>query len=286
MKQCGMIRNRKKYRKAAGKCILAFVLFLCIWVAASPAYVRATSKGVDSTTGNQISSVADSDDNTLDLNITSNAGTVKLESTLQILILLTILSLAPSILIMVTSFTRIIVVFHFLRTALGTQTTPPNQVLVGLALFITFAVMSPVITQVNTDAVQPFVAGKITQKTAIEKGSAPLKTFMLKQTREKDLKLFMTINDISSDSIESYEDLSLITVIPAFIISELRTAFIIGFILYLPFIVIDMVVASTLMSMGMMMLPPTTISLPFKILLFVLADGWNLLIGQLVQSFQ
>ncbi len=286
MKQCGMIRNRKKYRKAAGKCILAFVLFLCIWVAASPAYVRATSKGVDSTTGNQISSVADSDDNTLDLNITSNAGSVKLESTLQILILLTILSLAPSILIMVTSFTRIIVVFHFLRTALGTQTTPPNQVLVGLALFITFAVMSPVITQVNTDAVQPFVAGKITQKTAIEKGSAPLKTFMLKQTREKDLKLFMTINDISSDSIESYEDLSLITVIPAFIISELRTAFIIGFILYLPFIVIDMVVASTLMSMGMMMLPPTTISLPFKILLFVLADGWNLLIGQLVQSFQ
>ncbi|MCI5640928.1 MAG: flagellar type III secretion system pore protein FliP [Lachnospiraceae bacterium] len=228
----------------------------------------------------------DSDDNTLDLNITSNAGSVKLESTLQILILLTILSLAPSILIMVTSFTRIIVVFHFLRTALGTQTTPPNQVLVGLALFITFAVMSPVITQVNTDAVQPFVAGKITQKTAIEKGSAPLKTFMLKQTREKDLKLFMTINDVSSDSIESYEDLSLITVIPAFIISELRTAFIIGFILYLPFIVIDMVVASTLMSMGMMMLPPTTISLPFKILLFVLADGWNLLIGQLVQSFQ
>lgn len=286
MKQNGTIRNRKKYRKAAGKCILAFVLFLCIWVAASPAYVRATSKGVDSTTGNQISSVPDSDDNTLDLNITSNAGSVKLESTLQILILLTILSLAPSILIMVTSFTRIIVVFHFLRTALGTQTTPPNQVLVGLALFITFAVMSPVITQVNTDAVQPFVAGKITQKTAIEKGSAPLKTFMLKQTREKDLKLFMTINDVSSDSIESYEDLSLITVIPAFIISELRTAFIIGFILYLPFIVIDMVVASTLMSMGMMMLPPTTISLPFKILLFVLADGWNLLIGQLVQSFQ
>lgn len=286
MKQYRTIRNRKKYSKAAGKCILAFVLFLCIWVAASPAYVRATSKGVDSTTDNEISSVADSDDNTLDLNITSNAGSVQLESTLQILILLTILSLAPSILIMVTSFTRIIVVFHFLRTALGTQTTPPNQVLVGLALFITFAVMSPVLTQVNTDAVQPFVSGEITQKSAIEKGTAPLKTFMLKQTREKDLKLFMTINDVSSDSIENYEDLSLITVIPAFIISELRTAFIIGFILYLPFIVIDMVVASTLMSMGMMMLPPTTISLPFKILLFVLADGWNLLIGQLVQSFQ
>lgn len=245
----------------------------------------ATSDRVDSTTRNQISGNADDDDNTLDLNITSNAGSVTLESTLQILILLTILSLAPSILIMLTSFTRIIVVFHFLRTAIGTQTTPPNQILIGLALFITFAVMSPVFNEVNTNAVQPYMAGNLTQKKALEKASEPLKTFMLKQTREKDLKLFMTINDISSDDIESFDDLSLITVIPAFIISELRTAFIIGFLLYLPFIVIDMVVASTLMSMGMMMLPPTTISLPFKILLFILADGWNLLIGQLVQSF-
>lgn len=259
--------------------------FLCVWFAASPSYALATSDRVDSTTRNQISGNADDDDNTLDLNITSNAGSVTLESTLQILILLTILSLAPSILIMLTSFTRIIVVFHFLRTAIGTQTTPPNQILIGLALFITFAVMSPVFNEVNTNAVQPYMAGNLTQKKALEKASEPLKTFMLKQTREKDLKLFMTINDISSDDIESFDDLSLITVIPAFIISELRTAFIIGFLLYLPFIVIDMVVASTLMSMGMMMLPPTTISLPFKILLFILADGWNLLIGQLVQSF-
>ena len=256
-----------------------------VWFAASPSYALATSDRVDSTTRNQISGNADDDDNTLDLNITSNAGSVTLESTLQILILLTILSLAPSILIMLTSFTRIIVVFHFLRTAIGTQTTPPNQILIGLALFITFAVMSPVFNEVNTNAVQPYMAGNLTQKKALEKASEPLKTFMLKQTREKDLKLFMTINDISSDDIESFDDLSLITVIPAFIISELRTAFIIGFLLYLPFIVIDMVVASTLMSMGMMMLPPTTISLPFKILLFILADGWNLLIGQLVQSF-
>ena len=264
-------------------CLSGF--FLCVWFAASPSYALATSDRVDSTTRNQISGNADDDDNTLDLNITSNAGSVTLESTLQILILLTILSLAPSILIMLTSFTRIIVVFHFLRTAIGTQTTPPNQILIGLALFITFAVMSPVFNEVNTNAVQPYMAGNLTQKKALEKASEPLKTFMLKQTREKDLKLFMTINDISSDDIESFDDLSLITVIPAFIISELRTAFIIGFLLYLPFIVIDMVVASTLMSMGMMMLPPTTISLPFKILLFILADGWNLLIGQLVQSF-
>lgn len=267
------------------RAITILVFFLCVWFAASPSYALATSDRVDSTTRNQISGNADDDDNTLDLNITSNAGSVTLESTLQILILLTILSLAPSILIMLTSFTRIIVVFHFLRTAIGTQTTPPNQILIGLALFITFAVMSPVFNEVNTNAVQPYMAGNLTQKKALEKASEPLKTFMLKQTREKDLKLFMTINDISSDDIESFDDLSLITVIPAFIISELRTAFIIGFLLYLPFIVIDMVVASTLMSMGMMMLPPTTISLPFKILLFILADGWNLLIGQLVQSF-
>ena len=279
------IRKRFFLKHRPMRAITILVVFLCVWFAASPSYALATSDRVDSTTRNQISGNADDDDNTLDLNITSNAGSVTLESTLQILILLTILSLAPSILIMLTSFTRIIVVFHFLRTAIGTQTTPPNQILIGLALFITFAVMSPVFNEVNTNAVQPYMAGNLTQKKALEKASEPLKTFMLKQTREKDLKLFMTINDISSDDIESFDDLSLITVIPAFIISELRTAFIIGFLLYLPFIVIDMVVASTLMSMGMMMLPPTTISLPFKILLFILADGWNLLIGQLVQSF-
>lgn len=279
------IRKRFFLKHRTMHAITILVVFLCVWFAASPSYALATSDRVDSTTRNQISGNADDDDNTLDLNITSNAGSVTLESTLQILILLTILSLAPSILIMLTSFTRIIVVFHFLRTAIGTQTTPPNQILIGLALFITFAVMSPVFNEVNTNAVQPYMAGNLTQKKALEKASEPLKTFMLKQTREKDLKLFMTINDISSDDIESFDDLSLITVIPAFIISELRTAFIIGFLLYLPFIVIDMVVASTLMSMGMMMLPPTTISLPFKILLFILADGWNLLIGQLVQSF-
>ena len=279
------IRKRFFLKHRTMRAITILVVFLCVWFAASPSYALATSDRVDSTTRNQISGNADDDDNTLDLNITSNAGSVTLESTLQILILLTILSLAPSILIMLTSFTRIIVVFHFLRTAIGTQTTPPNQILIGLALFITFAVMSPVFNEVNTNAVQPYMAGNLTQKKALEKASEPLKTFMLKQTREKDLKLFMTINDISSDDIESFDDLSLITVIPAFIISELRTACIIGFLLYLPFIVIDMVVASTLMSMGMMMLPPTTISLPFKILLFILADGWNLLIGQLVQSF-
>ncbi|MDE6567223.1 MAG: flagellar type III secretion system pore protein FliP [Lachnospiraceae bacterium] len=278
----------KKRRKELRKVLLGLSMFICICLLAAPAYARATgtAPGVDQTTDNEISAIPDADDDTFDLNITSNLGSTRLESTLQILILLTILSLAPSILILLTSFTRVIVVFHFLRTAMGTQTTPPNQVLAGLAVFITFDVMAPVFNEVNTNAVQPYMSGSIKQEAALDAGIAPFRNFMLKQTRDKDLKLFMTINGQSSDEIEDMEELSILTIIPAFIISELRTAFIIGFILYLPFIVIDMVVASTLMSMGMMMLPPTTISLPFKILLFVLADGWNLLIGQLVQSFQ
>ena len=272
-------KNIKKILRTALFC----TMFLLIFFSSRPAYVAATK--VDKITQDEIGGNADSDDNTLDLNITSNAGSVKLESTLEILILLTILSLAPSILIMVTSFTRIIVVFHFLRTAIGTQTTPPNQVLVSLALFITLAIMSPIFTEINSDAVQPYMKGKITQEAAIKTGTKPLRKFMLKQTRDKDLKLFMDINKKSSKDVKSYDDISLTIIVPAFIISELRTAFIIGFLIYLPFIVIDMVVASTLMSMGMMMLPPTTISLPFKILLFILADGWNLIVGQLVRSF-
>ncbi len=274
--------NKKKLKKIINS-LMIIGIFVLLFSVSRPAF--AVASGVDKTTQDEISGQPDIDDNTLDINISSNAGSMKLESTLQILIMLTILSLAPSILIMVTSFTRIVVVFHFLRTALGTQTTPPNQVIVGLALFITIAIMSPVFTEVNTKAIKPYTAGKIKQEQAIEKGLSPLREFMLKQTREKDLKLFMDLNKKSADDIKDYDDIPITIVIPAFIISELRTAFIIGFLIYLPFIVIDMVVASTLMSMGMMMLPPTTISLPFKLLLFVLADGWNLVIGQLVNSF-
>ena len=274
--------NKKKLKKVINS-LMIIGMFVLLFSVSRPAV--AVASGVDKTTQDEISGQPDIDDNTLDINISSNAGSMKLESTLQILIMLTILSLAPSILIMVTSFTRIVVVFHFLRTALGTQTTPPNQVIVGLALFITIAIMSPVFTEVNTKAIKPYTAGKIKQEQAIEKGLSPLREFMLKQTREKDLKLFMDLNKKSADDIKDYDDIPITIVIPAFIISELRAAFIIGFLIYLPFIVIDMVVASTLMSMGMMMLPPTTISLPFKLLLFVLADGWNLVIGQLVNSF-
>lgn len=273
-----ILKYIRKNKKAIMKFSMSFMLCCFIFLAAVPAYAGAT--GSKSNVSQQ-----DTEDS-FHLNITSNAGSTTLESTLQMLLILTALSLAPSIIIMVTSFTRIIVVFHFLRTALGTQTTPPNQVLIGLALFMTLAIMSPVMTQVNKEAVQPYMNGKVKQEQAIEKGLAPIRTFMLKQTRDKDLKLFMTINDQKSSDVKSYDDIPTTTIIPAFIISELRTAFIIGFLIYLPFIVIDMVVASTLMSMGMMMLPPTTISLPFKILLFILADGWNLVVGQLVESFK
>jgi flagellar biosynthetic protein FliP len=206
-----------------------------------------------------------------------------LSATLQILLVLTLISLAPSILIMVTSFTRILIVLHFVRSALGTQTTPPNQVLIGLALFLTFFIMSPVFTEVNDTALRPLSAGEITQEEAITAGVAPIREFMLGQVKPKDLKLFMNIAEISE--VDNLDEIPTTVVIPAFIISELRTAFIIGFIIYIPFIVIDMVVASTLMSMGMMMLPPTVISMPFKILLFILADGWSLIIGELVRTF-
>ena len=278
-----MLKNiRMSKKKSVIRFLITVMMFCVIFFAGSPIVAQATGTNANETT--ESSNLINEDG--FNLNITSNAGSTNLESTLQILIILTILSLAPSILIMVTSFTRIIVVFHFIRTALGTQTTPPNQVLVGLALFITLAIMSPVMNDVNNSAVQPFMKGTIGQEEAIDKGLEPIREFMLGQTRDKDLKLFMEINGQKAEDVESYDEIPTTTIVPAFIISELRAAFIMGFIIYLPFIVMDMVVASTLMSMGMMMLPPTVISLPFKILLFILADGWNLVVGQLVKSFQ
>lgn len=205
-------------------------------------------------------------------------------SSLQILFVLTILSLAPSILIMMTSFTRIIVVLSFLRSALGTQQMPPNQVIIGLALFLTFFTMAPYWQQVNEQALQPYLAGNLAQEAAMDKGMQPIREFMLKQTRENDLALFVNLSDIPRPS--GPEEVPTYVLIPAFAISELKTAFQIGFLIYIPFLVIDMVVASTLMSMGMMMLPPITISLPFKILLFILVDGWHLVIRSLVTSFR
>ena len=233
----------------------------------------------------QVDSVTsdNNDATTLGLSLSTNSDETSLSGTLQILLIITVISLAPSILVMVTSFTRIIIVLHFVRTAIGTQSSPPNNVLIGLSLFLTLFIMSPVIAQIKTEAYDPLVAEEITQQEALERGIQPLREFMLKQTRQDDLRLFMDIAKI--EPVESVDELSITIIIPAFIISELRAAFIIGFLIYVPFIVIDMVVSSVLMSMGMMMLPPTTISMPFKVLLFILADGWDLVIGNLVKTF-
>lgn len=205
-------------------------------------------------------------------------------SSLQILFLLTVLTLAPSILIMMTSFTRLIIVLSFIRNALGLQQTPPNQVIIGLALFLTFFIMAPIGSQINEEAIQPYLREEISQELALEKALEPIREFMFRQTRDKDLGLFLNMKKL--DGITSLEDIPNHVLIPAFIISELKTAFQIGFVIYIPFLVIDMVVSSTLMSMGMMMLPPVIISLPFKILLFVLVDGWNLIVKSLVLGFK
>ena len=201
----------------------------------------------------------------------------------NILLGLTILSLLPSILIMTTSFTRIVIVLSCLRNAIGLQQTPPNQVLVGLALFLSLFIMSPVIGKINDTAYQPYERGEITQQQALENASKPMREFMLKNTNTQDLSLFLQLGNYEKPA--SYDQISMLTIIPAFITSELKRAFLIGFLLYLPFLVIDMVVASTLMSLGMVMLPPALISLPFKLMIFVLVDGWGMVVKSLVMSF-
>ncbi|ABW19040.1 flagellar type III secretion system pore protein FliP [Alkaliphilus oremlandii] len=222
----------------------------------------------------------------LQLSIDGASSPEETVNSLQLLSLLTILSLAPAILIMVTSFTRIIIVLSFLRNALATQQTPPTQVLIGLALFLTFFIMAPVASEINQNALQPFLNQEITQQQAVEEAMDPLREFMFRQTREKDLALFIEASNSEVSENFQVEDIKTTTLIPAFIISELKTAFQMGFVLFIPFIVLDMVVASVLMSMGMMMLPPAMISLPFKLMLFVMVDGWNVLIKSLLLSFK
>jgi flagellar biosynthesis protein FliP len=210
-------------------------------------------------------------------------GTQTWSLSVQTLVLLTSLSFLPALLLSMTSFTRILIVLGLLRTAIGTQSSPPNQILVGLSLFLTFFVMSPVFDKVYADAYRPFAENRIAADVALERGVVPLKTFMLKQTREADLALFATL--AKAPAMQGPEDVPLRILLPAFVISELKTAFQIGFTIFIPFLIIDLVVASVLMSMGMMMVPPASIALPFKLMLFVLADGWQLLIGSLAQSF-
>jgi len=205
-------------------------------------------------------------------------------STLQVIAVLTLATIAPGILMMTTSFVRIVVIIGFLRNALATQNVPPNQVIVSLAMFVTFYIMAPYWSQANDNGLQPYLAGQISQEEAITNVLAPMREFMFRQTREADLALFVNLSD--AERPETQEDVSTFVLIPAFMISELKTAFQIGFMLYVPFIVIDMIVATTLMSMGMMMLPPVMISLPFKILLFVMIDGWHLLMNSIIVSFR
>ncbi|MBH5316629.1 flagellar type III secretion system pore protein FliP [Paenibacillus sp. GSMTC-2017] len=204
-------------------------------------------------------------------------------SALSLLLLITVLSIAPAILVLMTSFTRIVIVLSFVRTSLGTQMMPPNQVLIGLALFLTLFIMAPTFGQVNEVALQPYIKGELTQTEALEKAAVPMKKFMFSHTREKDLLLFM--NYTKTEKPSSYEEIPLTVLVPAYAISELKTAFQMGFMIFIPFLVIDMIVSSTLMAMGMMMLPPIMISLPFKLLLFVLVDGWYLIVKSLLLSF-
>ncbi|EAL9301237.1 flagellar biosynthetic protein FliP [Campylobacter lari] len=220
---------------------------------------------------------------TVNLSLSAPNSPQQLVTTLNIVIVLTILALAPTIIFVMTSFLRLIVVFSFLRTTLGTQTMPPNTILVTLALILTFFIMEPVATKSYNEGIKPYIAEQIGYEEAFAKGVKPFKDFMLKNTREKDLALFYRIRNLENP--KTIDDVPLTVLVPAFMISELKTAFEIGFLLFLPFLVIDMVVSSVLMAMGMMMLPPVMISMPFKLLIFVLVDGWNLLIQNLVKSF-
>lgn len=276
-------------------CLLFLAGILCIsrkevaYATESP-YVESNLTGTSNERTNvENPGASESEEDLKELNIantvtvTYNDGNGNLNGALRILITLTLIAIAPSLIIMLTSFTRIIIVLHFTRAALNTQTAPPNNVLIGLALFLTFFIMQPTLTTIYTEAVVPFEAGELTQEEALEEALDPIREFMYSQTQKKDVSLFVEINRTEWNG--ELEEIPMSVLVPSFIISELRTAFIIGFLIYIPFIVIDMVVASTLMSMGMMMLPPTTVSMPFKILLFVLADGWYLVIGNLVKTF-
>lgn len=285
-----------KFKKVYCKMSFVFAVAVLIFTAAvliiKPTYIMANEINTSEITS-ELDDVKSMDANDKDLadaaknstdglNIYYNNDSGSLSTPIRMFLVLTVLSLAPSILIMLTSFTRIIIVLHFVRTAIGTQTAPPNQVLVGLALFLTLFIMWPTFSEINEKAIKPLDEGTITQQEAIQAAEEPFREFMYGQTQTKDLKLFV---DISGETYDDYDDVPFTTLVPAFILSELRTAFILGFLIYIPFIVIDMVVSSVLMSMGMMMLPPTTISLPFKVLLFILADGWDLVIGNLVKTF-
>lgn len=290
-------------------CILSLIFAIAVFVAVLFASQNRTTvyaasmdpdsiDSLDNTAANTSTGSGSESDSKGGLSISINNDEAGVASEVRALLLLTIIAVSPSLLIMLTSYTRIVIVLHFLRTAIGTQTAPPNQILIGLALFLTFFIMWPTFQQINENAIQPLDNGDITIEEALKEAEVPIRQFMYGQVQRKDVKLFVDMAgdsyDIDSVALEkeyeesgqsAYDAIPMTIMIPSFIIGELRQAFIMGFVIYIPFIVIDMVVASVLMSMGMMMLPPTTISLPFKILLFILADGWNLVIGSVVKTF-
>ena len=290
-------------------CILSLIFAIAVFVAVLFASQNRTTvyaasmdpdsiDSLDNTAANTSTGSGSESDSKGGLSISINNDEARVASEVRALLLLTIIAVSPSLLIMLTSYTRIVIVLHFLRTAIGTQTAPPNQILIGLALFLTFFIMWPTFQQINENAIQPLDNGDITIEKALKEAEVPIRQFMYGQVQRKDVKLFVDMAgdsyDIDSAALEkeyeesgqsAYDAIPMTIMIPSFIIGELRQAFIMGFVIYIPFIVIDMVVASVLMSMGMMMLPPTTISLPFKILLFILADGWNLVIGSVVKTF-
>ena len=290
-------------------CILSLIFAIAVFVAVLFASQNRTTvyaasmdpdsiDSLDNTAANTSTGSGSESDSKGGLSISINNDEAGVASEVRALLLLTIIAVSPSLLIMLTSYTRIVIVLHFLRTAIGTQTAPPNQILIGLALFLTFFIMWPTFQQINENAIQPLDNGDITIEEALKEAEVPIRQFMYGQVQRKDVKLFVDMAgdsyDIDSAALEkeyeesgqsAYDAIPMTIMIPSFIIGELRQAFIMGFVIYIPFIVIDMVVASVLMSMRMMMLPPTTISLPFKILLFILADGWNLVIGSVVKTF-
>lgn len=290
-------------------CILSLIFAIAVFVAVLFASQNRTTvyaasmdpdsiDSLDNTAANTSTGSGSESDSKGGLSISINNDEAGVASEVRALLLLTIIAVSPSLLIMLTSYTRIVIVLHFLRTAIGTQTAPPNQILIGLALFLTFFIMWPAFQQINENAIQPLDNGDITIEKALKEAEVPIRQFMYGQVQRKDVKLFIDMAgdsyDIDSAALEkeyeesgqsAYDAIPMTIMIPSFIIGELRQAFIMGFVIYVPFIVIDMVVASVLMSMGMMMLPPTTISLPFKVLLFILADGWNLVIGSVVKTF-
>ena len=290
-------------------CILSLIFAIAVFVAVLFASQNRTTvyaasmdpdsiDSLDNTAANTSTGSGSESDSKGGLSISINNDEAGVASEVRALLLLTIIAVSPSLLIMLTSYTGIVIVLHFLRTAIGTQTAPPNQILIGLALFLTFFIMWPTFQQINENAIQPLDNGDITIEEALKEAEVPIRQFMYGQVQRKDVKLFVDMAgdsyDIDSAALEkeyeesgqsAYDAIPMTIMIPSFIIGELRQAFIMGFVIYIPFIVIDMVVASVLMSMGMMMLPPTTISLPFKILLFILADGWNLVIGSVVKTF-